>query len=48
MSKRSCEKAVNKAMREHNWSRDRAEKYVYGGIYNAQHKHKSHSHHRKK
>ena len=37
MGRKSCEIKVQRAMREHNWSRARAEKYVYGGIYNRQH-----------
>ena len=37
MSKSECNKKVLQAMHKHNWSRARAEKYVYGGIYNRQH-----------
>jgi len=38
----SCDRKVREAMAKHNWSRDRAEKYVYGGIYNRQHGQKPH------
>ena len=32
MSRKSCNVKVRQIMREENWSRDRAEKYFYGGL----------------
>jgi len=34
MGRSSCDRKVRETMVKHNWSRDRAEKYIYGGMRN--------------